>query len=126
MANPEHLAKIKKDVVAWNAWRESISDVRPDLSKANLSGADLHNASLSGANLSGVDLHDASLSGANLSGMNLNESRVGWTVFGDLDLSAVKNLESVRHEATSTIGVDTIYRSGGKNPGTRGLSWFRG
>ena len=36
MPNPEHLAKLKESVGAWNAWREENPDVIP-----NLTGADL-------------------------------------------------------------------------------------
>jgi hypothetical protein len=35
---------------------------------------------------------------------------------GDLDLSQCKDLESVKHLGPSSIGIDTIYRSGGKIP----------
>jgi hypothetical protein len=41
---------------------------------------------------------------------------VGWTVFGDVDLSGVKSLETVQHLGPSTIGIDTIYRSKGRIP----------
>jgi hypothetical protein len=46
MANPEHLAKLKEGVEAWNQWRWSNPSVKPDLIRAKLSGA-----GLSGANL---------------------------------------------------------------------------
>jgi hypothetical protein len=36
--------------------------------------------------------------------------------FGDVDLSVVKNLETVRQLGPSTIGIDTIYRSQGNIP----------
>jgi hypothetical protein len=38
------------------------------------------------------------------------------TDFGDTDLSQCIGLETVRHEGPSSIGIDTIYRSGGKIP----------
>jgi hypothetical protein len=41
---------------------------------------------------------------------------VGHTSFGDVDLSVVKNLETVVHDGPSTIGFDTIIRSQGKIP----------
>ena len=41
---------------------------------------------------------------------------MGFTSFGNVDLSVVKNLEKVRHEGPSTIGIYTVYRSGGKIP----------
>jgi hypothetical protein len=36
--------------------------------------------------------------------------------FGDTDLNQVRGLESLRHFAPSTIGIDTVYRSGGNLP----------
>ncbi len=44
MANPEHLAKLREGVAVWNAWRAENPDVRPDLNKANLTGAHLTGA----------------------------------------------------------------------------------
>lgn len=43
-------------------------------------------------------------------------------MFGDLDLSGVKGLESVRHVGPSNIGVDTLYRSNGNIP----ITFLRG
>jgi uncharacterized protein YjbI with pentapeptide repeats len=81
MANPDHIAQLKKGVEAWNAWREDNPDIRPDLSQANLGGADLGGANLSkaylaGANLSGVNLSKAYLAGANLNDANLKGANV--------------------------------------------------
>ena len=36
MANDEHVALLKKDVEAWNEWRDANPDVRPDFSGADL------------------------------------------------------------------------------------------
>jgi TIR domain len=41
---------------------------------------------------------------------------VGYTSFGNIDLSVVKYLETVRHIGPSTIGIDTIYLSQGNIP----------
>ncbi len=38
------------------------------------------------------------------------------TVFGDIDLSTVKGLETVTHNGPSAIGIDTIFRSKGNIP----------
>jgi hypothetical protein len=91
MANDEHIAQLKKGVAAWNAWRDENRNILPDLhranlSKANLSGADLRNAylieanldeaDLSGADLSGALLIWATLSEANLSGANLSGAKL--------------------------------------------------
>jgi hypothetical protein len=76
MANPDHIAQLKKGVDAWNAWRSEKPDIQPDLSetdlnwaylrRANLRAANLHRATLRGADLREADLRDANLRGANL------------------------------------------------------------
>jgi hypothetical protein len=71
---------------------------------------------LSGANLSGANLFRVDLSGANLSGANLSHSRIEATIFGDVDLSTVKGLETLVHHGPSTIDIDTIYLSRGNIP----------
>jgi hypothetical protein len=39
LANPEHLAKLKEGVEAWNDWREQDGyQTQPDLSEADLTG----------------------------------------------------------------------------------------
>lgn len=62
MANPEHLAKLKEGVEAWGNWRRENPSVVPDLSEADLSGANLFAA----VNLRGAHLVAAYLSQANL------------------------------------------------------------
>src|SRR5262245_42118240 len=64
MANEEHLRILRSGVEAWNEWRQSNVDVRPDLIRADLchaqlKGADLNRANLSGANMAGTNLIDA-------------------------------------------------------------------
>jgi uncharacterized protein YjbI with pentapeptide repeats len=54
MANPEHVAMLKRGTADWNAWRSSVSLVTPDLREA-----DFANAELAGANLAYAQLHDA-------------------------------------------------------------------
>jgi hypothetical protein len=82
-----------------------------DLSEANLSEAKFWNANLSGANLFRANLSEALLSGA-----DLNNTLIGFTIFGAVDLSEVKNLEKVRHHTSSSIGIDTLYCSKGHIP----------
>ena len=104
-----------------------------DLTGANLSNATLMNANLSAANLTQANLTQADLSQAHLLRAHLRDAHlfwtdltradlteadlalasVGWTVFGDVDLSVAKGLDTVRHRGPSTIGIDTIYNSGG-------------
>ena len=56
MANPEHLASLKRGVEEWNAWRNKQAYVRPDLSQVDFGGRDLRGADFSGTDLSGVNL----------------------------------------------------------------------
>jgi hypothetical protein len=44
VANPEHLAKLKEGVEAWNQWRNSNPSIKPDLSESDLDGANLSEA----------------------------------------------------------------------------------
>jgi hypothetical protein len=120
MANPKHLAMLKQDVESWNSWRVKHSD-RPDLSNADLRGANLSRANLIGADLRGANLSRADLSGANLReanlhGANLSGMIAAWTLFADIDFSVTKGLETIKHAGPSTIGIDTIYKSGGNIP----------
>ncbi|MCZ6534897.1 MAG: toll/interleukin-1 receptor domain-containing protein [Chloroflexi bacterium] len=102
-----------------------------NLRRADLRRADLHLADLRGANLSWANLSWANLGGAKLSGAFLNYAMVreidnsetnfdsvylGGTVFADCDLTGAMNLDRVRHGIPSTIGIDTILRSGGNIP----------
>jgi uncharacterized protein YjbI with pentapeptide repeats len=87
-----------------------------NLRGANLSVADLSNADLSKADLNNADLRVANLSVADLRGANLSVAILGATIFGSNDLSSVKGLDNVEHQWPSTIGIDTIYSSGGRIP----------
>jgi hypothetical protein len=107
MADPKHLARLKKGVEAWNKWRKNNPDVKPDLSGANMAraklnkvdlsnsnltqavfrGADLKDADLSGAKLLDVDLRAAKLSGASLKGAELGQASVSGAVLRKANLS---------------------------------------
>ena len=56
MADPEHLAKLRQGVKAWNTWREENPNTIP-----HLNGADLSKVNLKGAFLATADLEKASL-----------------------------------------------------------------
>jgi isopentenyl diphosphate isomerase/L-lactate dehydrogenase-like FMN-dependent dehydrogenase len=60
-----------------------------------------------------VALRQANLYRAILDGANFNNVLCGQTFFTNVDLSAVRNLEMVRHRYPSIISVDTIYNSKG-------------
>jgi uncharacterized protein YjbI with pentapeptide repeats len=87
-----------------------------DLSEADLTGVHFNEANLSEANLSEANLSMADLSRADFRGVNLGGAIIGWTVFSSVDLSTVHGLDTVNHVGPSTIGIDTIYRSGGNIP----------
>jgi len=84
MANPEHLAKLKEGVEAWNPWRKENWEIAPDLQNGllggarlqgvNLSQANLKGAFLAGANLQDAKLREANLKGADLAGGNLKDA----------------------------------------------------
>jgi uncharacterized protein YjbI with pentapeptide repeats len=140
MANPEHLAILKKGVLAWNQWRAENPDVNPDLSHSNISGVvvfqytpsrsqnpvyeitkyrpsvDLRYANLNDTNFTGAMLQLVDFTCTSLSGADLAEAIVFDTNFSNVDLSTVKGLETVSHSGPSTIGIDTIYKSKGKIP----------
>ena len=130
LENPTWIDLCKADLSGANLSRVNLSGANlskvhicnGNLSGANLSGAnlsdvlvqnvDLSRANLSGAKLSGflgsVNFSHANLDGADLSGAMLVEAQ-----FSNCDLSKA-NLESIIHDGPSTIGIDTLYRSGGK------------
>jgi uncharacterized protein YjbI with pentapeptide repeats len=120
MANPDHVAQIKKGVAAWNEWRDEDPDIRPDLSevrlyeaklmeakfsKADLSlaylpKANLYKAILNRANLYKAILNRANLLSANLSGANLNGADLR-----DAKLSGA-NLREARLREANLSGAD--------------------
>ena len=119
---------------------------RAVLSDANLTGAKLINANLSRTSLAGANLTDADLTGASfagasivranmtnaicadsdffqtqfwsvdMTGADLSGSLFGYSIFQDCDLSGVKGLDQVRHDAPSTVGLDSLFRSHGQIP----------
>jgi hypothetical protein len=94
---------------------------RATFRKADLSGVSFRDAYLHRADLREADLREADLLGVDLSGVNfsnadLRRAHIGATVFGNVNLSRVRGLDTVRHDGPSTIGIDTLYRSHGNIP----------
>ena len=92
-----------------------------DLGDANLKGATLIGASLDNARFNGAHLQDAYLNnailtGADMTGADLSRAITAYTVFGNVELSTVRGLDTVDHQGPSTIGPDTIYKSKGRIP----------
>lgn len=141
MANPEHLAILKQGVEVWNKWREENPEIRPELMDAdlrkmvlievNFGGVNLNGTDFSGANLSAASLIAANLimanftevnlilanltltnfTNANLKNTNLAQTALIKTVFGDVDLSSAKGLESCFHLGPSVIDHATLMKS---------------
>ncbi len=88
MANKDHLAILRKGVLAWNIWRKKNPEIRPDLREAHLIEADLHGADLHGADLRYAYLIEAKLGGADLRGVDLHGADLRGA-----NLEGVKNLE---------------------------------
>jgi uncharacterized protein YjbI with pentapeptide repeats len=99
MANPEHLAKLKEGVEAWNRWREDNSALPPDLSETKLSGTNLSKANLRDANLSRANLAEANLRRADLSWANLVEANLPRSDLSWADLSGTKLYRANLREA---------------------------
>jgi hypothetical protein len=77
-----------------------------DFIEANLEKATLANARIIGARFRNVIFKDTDFSNAHMHEVS----------FSNVDLSSAKGLESVTHEHPSTIGIDTLYKSGGNLP----------
>jgi uncharacterized protein YjbI with pentapeptide repeats len=94
---------------------------RSILKNANLKQASLSSVILSGADLTGADMREAQLdlvdlSRAKLEDADFTDSEFQGVILANLDLRKVKGLDRVKHSAASSIGIDTIYRSGGNIP----------
>jgi len=95
---------------------------KADLAFATLISADLRNANLAEANLIGAYLMGANLSGALLVYANLTDTSLlaadllgallGETVFANIDLSTIKNIETCLHRGPSILDHRTLMKSG--------------
>jgi hypothetical protein len=87
VADQKQVKILKKGVAKWNAWRSSVSTIRPDLSGADLRDAQLSGVAVSGADLSGANLTDAYLYKADLRGTNLRRAELSGVELSGADLS---------------------------------------
>src|SRR5258708_2122427 len=112
MANQKHVnLLLKQGVAQWNAWRvqnEQNQGIQPDLSHADLSGADLSHANLSHADLSNADLNEANLFHSNLSGADLSGAKMWDTILAYVDFSETKGLVKIKHRGPSVVQLNTI------------------
>jgi uncharacterized protein YjbI with pentapeptide repeats len=95
MANPEHLSKILEGVKAWNCWRESNPNVRPNLDDVDFMSNTLDVSSLvsidektgskyldfSYANFSEMSMRSVNVHNAKFFGANFCKSELGESIF---------------------------------------------
>lgn len=91
-----------------------------DFTSANFTGADLEEAKFwitdfTETNLSNSILIGTTFRNALLRKTNMNLSILGETIFSDCDLNDIR-FEKIYHQNRSTVGIDTINRSGGNIP----------
>jgi uncharacterized protein YjbI with pentapeptide repeats len=83
-----------------------------NLTQAKLRGANINATKLNKANLIQADLTAAILSGAELKEADMKAVTLLETVFGDLNLNDVKNIELCNHQGPSIIDHRTLMKSG--------------
>jgi uncharacterized protein YjbI with pentapeptide repeats len=105
MANPDHIARLKKGVASWNAWRDENHTSFLDLREANLREADLSEANLTPANLLGADLSAAKLSRATLTRAILAEANLVVATVLEADLREA-NLSGANLSGANLSGAD--------------------
>ena len=74
MADDEHVEILKQGTDAWNTWRKRNPSTNPDLSNISLARAELDGADFHNANLMGADLRRAQLKAANFRNADLERS----------------------------------------------------
>lgn len=102
LANPQHLAKLKEGVDAWNLWREKHPGLNPDLDRADLTHADLERANLKGADLATADLENANLKNADLTGADLAKATLRGADLTKADLTLATLLGATLRGANLT------------------------
>lgn len=87
MANPEHLAILKRGVKVWNEWREKNPGVEPDLSGAIISFPQIEQLTLCPQNLNGVNFRNTNLDGVSLVESSLDMADLSVAYIGNAYLS---------------------------------------
>ena len=94
-------------------WRSFDSD---QLEERSRTGSPMKYVKLNKGLVTMIDRRGTDLRGVDLRGTDLRDARILSTMFADVDLSSVMNLEAILHHGPSTIGIDTLFRSQGRIP----------
>ena len=115
MANEEHVEILRQGVKIWNEWRKKNPDIEPNLTWAELGGANLEGANLEGANLAWANLSRTNLAETNLIQANLERAKMqladlrganlGWAELGGAYLLGA-DLRGANLDGTMLFGKD--------------------
>src|SRR5919206_1786490 len=105
------------DFAGANLWNASLGE--SSIEHANFEGAELNSVSFQNASLNNARFRFANLAFTNfdravLDNADFSGAKLYATIFGSNDLSVVNGLDEVTHDGPSTVGLNTLYRSGGK------------
>ena len=111
MANEEQLNLIKQGVEKWNQWRDQNTNIKPDLSQADLREIQLQKADLSNTNLNKAKLQFSNLTGANLknadlSGAGMLESNLQYADLENANLEGAQFNEDALFNQTNLKGAN--------------------
>jgi uncharacterized protein YjbI with pentapeptide repeats len=110
---------VKNNLIAINlsnAYIESSSLFSLNFENVNFEGAILQNSNCYAASFGNVNFKSADLTLVNftlsvLDNADFNEAQLGNTIFGDCNLSSIKNLETCHHQHSSIVDHSTLAKS---------------
>lgn len=102
------------NVIVFNATFRKTQLIATDFNKSNFSYVNLRYGSLEKANLKNSLIGGSKFYAVDLRETDFCDSRMGTNSFNNVDLSFAKGLGSVYHFDSSSIGIDTLYKSAGK------------
>ncbi|HCG90914.1 MAG TPA: hypothetical protein DEZ08_03635 [Dehalococcoidia bacterium] len=82
-----------------------------DLSNVYFGGAKIKRANFNNTNLQNSDLFETNLNSVTFENADFGSAILGYTVFQNCDVSSALNLDTIRHDAPSTFGVDSLLLS---------------
>jgi uncharacterized protein YjbI with pentapeptide repeats len=83
---------------------------------ADLSFADLSGANMTGTDMSGADLLRTNFTNTILAKADFSQAIMGWTIFGNVNLSTAQGLRTIRHHGGLILDIDTLLHSANELP----------